>query len=511
MMKMKRSLQLVAVVLLAALLLVGCSGAEQEPTLIVAQGVDATMLDPGMHSETTTANVERQIFDPLLDQGVGQEYEPALATSWNTVSPTIWEIQLREGVLFHDGEELTAEDVQYTIERILDPSKNSPQATNYSAIESVEVVDDYLLRIHTKQPYPVLPARLANLRIVPKHYVEAVGDDRFKLEPMGSGAYKFVKWDKDEQVVLEANPSYWRGESEIKHVIFKAIPEDASRVMALQAGQVDIAVNIPPHQVEAVNGSGKAKVADVPSSRFLLMQFLMDNDGPLSDQRVRRALNLAVDVDSIITNLLAGNATPMSQTLADLDYGFNPNLRPYGYDPVQAKALLQAAGYADGFKVSMAAPTGRYMMDKEVAEAIKSQLESVGIEVQLELLEWGVYSNQVVSRTVNADMWLIGWGNALFDAEGTLYSWFRSGQRFCYYDVPTERGQAVDALLDRARTNMNEEQREQDYHQALTMIHADYPWLLLHQQKDLYGVSKRVNWNPRSDEAIILFNANWRE
>lgn len=509
-MKMRKSLQLVTIMLVAALLLVGCSGTDQEPTLIVAQGVDATMLDPGMHSETTTANVERQIFDPLLDKGEGQEYEPALATNWDPVSPTTWEIQLREGVQFHDGERLTAEDVQYTIERILDPSKNSPQAANYSAIESIEIVDDYLLRIHTKQPYPVLPARLANLRIVPKHYVEAIGDDRFKLEPMGSGAYKFVKWDKDEQVVLEANPNYWRGEPEIKHVIFKAIPEDASRVMALQAGQVDIAVNIPPHQIEAVNGSGKAQVAAVPSSRFLLIQFMMDNGGPLSDQRVRRALNLAVDVDSIIANLLGGNATPMSQTLADLDFGFNPDLKPYGYDPEQAKALLQAAGYADGFKLTMAAPSGRYMMDKEVAEAIKSQLETIGIEVQLELLEWGVYANQVVGRTVTADMWLIGWGNSLFDAEGTLYSWFRSGQRFSYYDVPAQRSQAVDALLDKARTNMSEEQREQEYHQALSMIHADIPWLLLHQQKDLYGVSKRVNWSPRSDEAIILHDAVWR-
>ena len=507
---MKKSVQLVVCVLIAALLLVGCSGTKQEAALVVAQGVDATMLDPGMHSETTTANVERQIFDPLLEKGPDQEYEPALATSWEIVTSTTWEIRLREGVQFHDGEELTAEDVQYTIERILDPSKNSPQASNYSAIASVEIVDDYTLLIHTKQPYPVLPARLANLRIVPKHYVEQVGDERFKREPIGTGPYKLVRWDKDEQIILEANPDYWRGEPQIKRVTFKVIPEDASRVMALQAGQVDIAVNIPPHQVDAVNNSGKAQILQVPSSRFLLIQFMMDNDGPLSDPRVRLALNLAVDVESIIGNLLGGNATPMTQTLANLDFGYNPHLKPYGYDPERAKALLKEAGYADGFKLTFAAPTGRYMMDKEVAEAIMNQLEAIGLQVELKLPEWGVYAEQIMSRRVDADLWLIGWGNSLFDAEGTLYTWFHTGQRFCYYDVAPERGQAVDALLDKARTNMDPQEREQQYHQALTLIHEDIPWLLLHQQKDLYGVSKRVNWTPRSDEAIILYDAEWR-
>lgn len=509
-MKLKKPLQLVAILLTATLLLAGCSGTAQEPTLIVAQGVDATMLDPGMHAETTTGNVERQIFDPLIAKDNELGYQPALATSWEAITPTTWEIKLRTGVHFHDGEELTAEDVQYTIERILDPSKNSPQASNYSAIEAVEVKDDYLLYIHTKQPYPVLPARLANLRVVPKHYVEQVGDERFKLEPIGTGPYKLVKWEKDDQITLEANENYWRGAPNIKRVIFKAIPEAASRVMSLQAGQVDIAVNIPPHQVEAVNNSDKAQIAAVPSSRFLLTQFMMNKGGPLADKRVRLALNLAVDVDSIIANLLGGSATPMSQTLSDLDFGYNPNLKPYGYNPERAKTLLREAGYGDGFKLTLAAPTGRYMMDKEVAEAIKSQLETIGIQVELKLPEWGVYVDQIMSRKVDADMWLIGWGNSLFDAEGTLYTWFHTGQRFFYYDVASERGQGVDALLDRARTNMDAAQRERDYHQALAMIHDDIPWLLLHQQQDLYGVSKRVNWTPRSDEAIILYDASWK-
>lgn len=511
-MNRRKLTQLVTGLLLVTLLLGGCGGTAKEPqelTLVVAQGVDATMLDPGMHSETTTANVDRQIFDPLLDRGSEGDLRPGLATGWEAISATVWEITLRDDVRFHDGEQLTAADVQYTIERIQDPSKNSPQAANLSAISQVEVLDTHSLRIHTVEPYPVLPARLAGLRIVPQHYVEEIGDDRFKLEPIGSGPYKLVKWDKDEQVVLEANEDYWRGAPAINHVVFKVIPEAATRVMSLQAGQVDIAVNIPPHQMEEINNSDTAGIAAVDSSRFLLVQFMMQA-GPLADPRVRLALNLAVDVNSIIANLLDSSGKPMTQPLSDLDFGHNPELQPYGYDPERAKALLEEAGYATGFKLSLAAPSGRYMMDKEVAEAIKSQLEAVGLQIELKLPEWGVYIDQIMSRKIDADMWLIGWGNSLFDAEGTLYTWFQSGQRFAYYDVPAERTQAVDALLAKARVNMDSAQREQEFQQILTMVHEDIPWLLLHQQKDLYGVSKRVNWSPRSDEAIILYDATWR-
>ncbi|NLY53437.1 MAG: ABC transporter substrate-binding protein [Firmicutes bacterium] len=507
----KKRWRLIACCMIAVLALVGCSsGDKSEQPLIVAQGVDATMLDPNMHSETTTANVERQIFDPLIENAADSQFEPALATRWEAISDTVWEVELRTGVQFHDGVEFTADDVKYTIERILDPSKNSPQAPNYNSIVRVEVKNDHLLHIHTEEPYPVLPARLANLRIVPKHYVEQVGDERFKREPIGTGPYKLVKWDKDEQVVLKANENYWRGEPEIKEVIFKAIPEAASRVMALQAGQVDIAVNIPPHQVEQVNKSGKAAIVAVPSTRFLLAQFMMHEGSPFADQRVRLAVNLAVDVESIIDNLLGGNATPMTQTLSDLDFGHNPNLKAYGYDPERAKELLAEAGYADGFRFTMLAPTGRYMMDKEVAEAVKSQLEAVGLQVDLKLPEWGVYVDQIMRKQIEADMWLIGWGNSLLDAEGTLYTWFHSGQRFFHYDVGQARNREVDALLDKARTSLDASVREQTYHQALALIHADVPWLLLFQQKDLYGVSNRVDWTPRSDEAIILYNAKWK-
>lgn len=487
----------------------GCSRGNDNRTLVVAQGVDATTLDPGMHAETPTGNVERQIFDTLIRIDADLQYQPSVATSWEAVDDTTWAIVIRQGIKFHDGAELTAADVKYSIDRILDPANQSPQVSNLNAIKEVRLLGDYQLEIITAQPYPVLPARLAGLRVVPKHYVEQVGKDEFGQRPIGSGPYKLVSWVKDEAITLEANPDYWRGPAAIKQVVFQPIPEASSRVMALQAGQVDVAVNIPPDQVAQVDASKTAKTASVPSSRMIFIPF-MNRQGPLADQRVRQALNYAVDVEGIIAGLLGGKGIPMTQTLSQMDFGYDDSLQPYGYDPERAKALLAAAGYPNGFKLTFTTPSGRYTMDKEVAEAVKSQLEAVGLQVELKPLEWGIYVDQIMTHQLDTDLWLIGWGNSLFDADGTLYSWFRSGQRFYYFDPSAGQRRQLDDLLDQARTSLDRNQRGEYYRQALNILHDATPWLMLYQQMDIYGVSERVNWTPRADEAIILYDASWR-
>ena len=504
---------------LLASLLAGCSknpggsgtGAPPEDkVLIVAQGVDATMLDPNMHSETPTGNVANQIFDRLIGRDSDMEFAPALATSWQPTGDTTWEIKLREGVKFHDGKELTAVDVKYTLERILDPAKASSQAGNYSMVADVEIVDPYTLIIHTKAPFPILPARLSNLRVVPKHYVEEVGDDVFRSKPMGSGPYQLVEWVRDERIVLKSYEEYWAGVPEVKTVIFKPIPEPASRVMALQSGEVDIIVNVPPHQAATLNNSRSAAAVSVPSIRAIFIPIIPQEGTPTADPRVRLALNKAVNVESIIANLLEGNGTEMTQALANTEFGYHPSLQSYGFDVEEAKALLAEAGYPNGFKLRFLAPSGRYMMDKEVAEAVKNQLEAIGLEVDLQIQEWGVYVDKLMNRTLNADLFLIGWSSGIFDADGTLFSWFRSGQRFGYYHMGEEKVALMDGLLDTARGLLDQNRRQELYHQALEIIHADAAWIPLYQQMDIYGVSSRTGWTPRADEAIEVFAVSWK-
>lgn len=500
---------LIATTVLIATTLTGCAGASANRTLIVSQGVDATTLDPGMHSETPTGNVERQIFDTLLMLDDKMQFQAAIATEWSAVNDLTWEFAIREGVKFHDGVELTAGDVKYSIDRILNPEKRSPQAANLSAIAEVQVLGEHRLRIVTKEPYPVLTARLAGLRIVPQHYVEQVGDAAFAAKPIGSGPYVFVDWVKDEKITLRANAQYWRGKPAVDEVVFQPIPEAASRMMALQAGQVDIAVNVPPDQIATIDKSGVAKVAKVASSRVIFVPFMTER-GPLADARVRHALNLAVDVQAIVDGLLNGNGIVMSQPLSQMDFGYNESVSPYGFDPARAKELLAEAGYAGGFKLTFTTPSGRYSMDKEVAEAVKSQLEAIGLEIELKVLEWGVYVDQIMSHKLNTDLWLIGWGNSLFDADGTLYSWFRSGQRFNFFSTSREQANKLDNLLDLARTTLDADSRLGYYRQVLAEVQSAAPWLLLYQQMDIYGVNNRLEWSPRADEAINIYDVAWK-
>ncbi|MEK7363566.1 MAG: ABC transporter substrate-binding protein, partial [candidate division NC10 bacterium] len=245
---MKRTL-----VLLFALCLVGWSGvaaAAPQGQVVVAQGVDPTTLDPHWHEETPAYNVLLNIYDTLLFRDRDLKIIPWLATSWKLVNPTTWEFKLRQGVKFHNGEEFDAEAVKYSLDRLRDPELKNRQATNFRLIASVDVVDKLTVRITTSKPFPTLENQLAlrGAAMAPKHFK---GKDKVFADrnPVGTGPYKFVRWAKDEQIVLEANPQWWGGAPKVKTLIFRPIPEHAVRVAALQAGEVEIAVNIPPHLV----------------------------------------------------------------------------------------------------------------------------------------------------------------------------------------------------------------------------------------------------------------------
>ncbi len=498
--------------MIGILVLAGCGSRpaateaiEEESELIIAQGVDATTLDPNMHAEAPTTNVVSNIYDSLLIRDEDGEIRPSLAESLSNVDDHTWELTLRDDVEFHNGEPFDAESVRYTIKRILDPENNSPQAGDLSAIKHVEVLDDYTVRLITHQPFPTLPAQLVDRQMVPPIYTEEKGADRLSSQPVGTGPYRFVSWKRDEKIVLEANEDYWRGTPSIKKVVFRVVPENSTRIAELQAGKVDLIVNVPPHQAEDLESSPDTRVERVPSTRVIFVATVSDEPGPLADPRVRRALNLAVDAESIIDSVLQGNGIPLQgQPVTENHFGFNPAVDPSGYDPQKARDLLAEAGYQDGLSLEMDTPDGRYLMDKEVAQAVAGQLQQVGVDVSLNIREWGVFVERIMNRQT-APLVLVGWGNSTFDADATVYPWFRTGQRFCFYE-----NAEVDQLLDDARETMDEEARLQTYHQVMEILSDDAPWIFLHQQMDIYGVSERLDWTARPDERIEVFDADIR-
>lgn len=483
--------------------------AQPKGRIVIAQGGDPSTLDPHMHAENYTFAVIRHVFDHLIRRFVKEgklAHEPELATSWVALNPTTWEFKLRRGVKFHNGEDLNAEAVKFSIERVLNPAQKARWRWAFAEIERVEIVDDYTLRIVTKSPLPTLVTNLAfTMPIVPPRYVREKGDAYVATHPVGTGPFKFVRWTKDDEIVLEANEGYWRGAPRTKTVIFKPIPEESTRVAALVTGQVDVARGVPPSLVRQIEDSPRAKVMKVPSA--LNIHIVLDTlkEGPLKDKRVRQAINLAVDKEAIIKSVLEGNGFAVGGPLTPVMFGYDPSVRPYPYDPERAKRLLAEAGYPQGLSLTLNSPSGRYLKDKEVAEAISGQLQKVGIRAPVAIHEWGTYVSKWPDGL--SPMYMLGWAGT-WDADGILYPLLRSGQRFSRWSNPE-----FDRLLDAARSTLDQSERLKLYSQASKLAHDESPWLFLFHGMDIYGVNRAiVDWEPTSDEGTStwMFRA-WKK
>jgi len=481
-------------------------------TLTIAQGVDATTLDPNDQEETPTQNIVANIFDPLLWRAADGSVEPWLATSVEPIDDLIWEITLRDDVTFHDGEPLTAEVVAWNFERALDEETPIRFLSNFTPVTGVEVTGEHTLRVTTETPYPVFETHLTRFFIVSQSNYEANGAAAAAENPVGTGPYRFVSWQRDQQLELEAFPDYWQGPASIPSVVFRPIPEDSTRVSELAVGGVNIATNVLPEAIPLIESSGAAEIRTVQSIRNIFIVFTATEEGPLADARVRRALNLAVDVDAIIESVFGGNATPTATPLNNYMFGYAEDLDNRRYDPEQARQLLTEAGYGDGFSFTMGSPSGRYLNDRLVAEAVVGQLAEVGVQVELQVQEWSSYVGQILERQVPTDAYLIGWGNSNYDADRTLFTMLYGGTVeggpdqavFSYF-----QNNEYDRLILEARQTLDADERLDLYRQAQEIVVAEAPWLFLYQQGDVYGVSTNLNWEPLANELIWAYSASF--
>jgi peptide/nickel transport system substrate-binding protein len=499
-----------ALALLLVLVLSATAVAAPEGKIVIAQGVDPTTLDPQWHEETPAYNVLLNIYDTLLFRDKDLKIIPWLAESWRLVNPTTWEFKIRKGVKFHNGEDVDADAVKFSLDRIRDPELKGRQAGYFRLITAIDVVDKFTVRIVTSKPYPTLENHLA-LRghvMPPGHFrgKDKVFADR---NPVGSGPYRFVRWVKDELIELEANPGWWGGTPNVKTLIFRPIPEAAVRVAALQAAEVDIAVNLPPHLIAIIDKHPRLYVSKAPSVRPIFIpiytyQFDASGkpvgpvEGPTKDKRVRQALLAAVNADDIVRTVLEGNAIRTATPLTSKHFGFDRTLAPVKQDPDRARKLLAEAGYPQGIDLVLNSPDGRYLKDKDVAEVVAAQLTKAGIRTRVKTHEWTTYLNQLVYPHKANPMYLIGWGNTTWDADGTLGPLFRSGNAQANYNSPE-----FDALIDEAQTAVDPKRRLELYARAQRMMLDDGAVLPLYQQMDIYGVSKRVTFQALSSEQLV--------
>jgi len=430
------------------------------------------------------------------------------------VSPTTWEVKLRKGVKFHNGEDFNAESVKFSLERLSNPANKLRGTSPFRPIEKVEIVDPYTVRIHTRKPWPILVSALGFRQASMYPPKEYAGKDSAAISknPIGTGPYKYVRWSKDEEIVLEANDAYWRGAPSIKTVVFRPIPDDAVRVAALQNGEIDVAVNIPPHLASIIANHPKVFLSTAPSIRTIQLMFYTHQfdqshklvgvyQGVSADKRVRKAIAMAIDVDEIIKGVLDGKAQRVATMLTSMHFGFDPKLKPVKQDVAMAKKLLAEAGHPDGIDLMFHGPQGRYVRDKEVAEAITGQLNKAGIRTTLRTHEFVSYLNNYVYVHKAGPMWLIGWGTPTLDAETVYVPLFRSGNTLANY-----YNEEFNKLVDEAQATMDEKKRLDLYHRINRIWIEDQAAVPLYQQIDLYGANKRLNWKARSDELIKAYD-----
>ncbi len=499
-----RTASLVVLLLVA----VASAGHAQPVQITIAQPAEATTMDPGRSTQVLTVNYFYNLYDALTRWDAALQLQPGLATAWRALNDTTWEFTLRPGVKFHDGSALSADDVKATLERNLQPGK-TVVTPGFATIESVQALSPAVVRIVTKKPDPLLPVRMAQMgaQILPARLTTDEGVKELARRPVGTGAYRFVEWVKDERLVMEANRDWWGWEGRapaIDRVVWKAIPEDFPRLVALEKGEADIVTNVPPDRIKSIAEGRNTKVVSTPATRTVTF-WMNATQPPLAEKRVRQAMHYALDVPAIIRSLYAGMGKPFSGGLADTDFGYNAALKPYPYDLARARRLLSEAGYPGGIDVTLYAGSGTMVNDKHLLEVIGDMWAKAGIRVRTQMMEMAARQKMNNDRTVPlSGLMLINPQSTLLDADGSLWRLFHPSGFGGKYWVGSQPGQRFHELMESARYSLDPKKRKALYTEATEIIAEEKPWLELFQEVVVYGTSQRIAFRPRSDYRLIV-------
>ena len=510
---------------LAAVSVVCMSGGAQAQReaghMIMAVGAPVTSIDPHYHQLSPNNAVSDTIFDKLVNTDAQARQIPGLALSWAAVAPTIWEFKLRPGVTFQNGSAFTAEDVVFTIERLPNvPNSPSSYAAYARPIVRMEIVDPLTIRFHTREPYPLLPLDMTNVRIIDKETSEGASTDDFNSLKVafGTGPYRPTAYRNGDRIEFARNPTYWGPAPAFDRVTYRMITNDASRLASLLSGDVDSIDQVPTTDVARLRGDSRITLAEIVGLRLVFLgldrlrpanensPFITDNDGkplgrnPLQDVRVRRALSIAIDRKAIVDRIMEGAATPAGQFLPPGTYSHVPDVTAPAYDPDGAKRLLAEAGYPNGFRIQLNGPNDRYINDGRIIQAIGQMWTRIGVRTAVEAQTWATF----VGRAGRAEFssFLIGWGSnpdGSHPLRNILATMSRERGR-----GSSNRGhysnQQVDTLLDEALSELDENKREQIEINAQRIAAQDVAVIPLHIQTNIWATRQGYIHEARADE-----------
>ncbi|MHB1681353.1 MAG: ABC transporter substrate-binding protein [Bacilli bacterium] len=472
-------------------------------TLVVDESSGPSNLDPGLQYNLESYSVYRNIFDNLLRRNPKTlKIGPWIATTWKQVNPTVWTFKIRSGVKFQNGQPLSAADVAFSLQRILDPAFHSPQNANFSAISSVSAHGE-VVTIKTAKPDPTLLSELTTLSIVPEQYVKTHGNAYFNLHPIGSGPYELVSWVNGSSVTLKRNPHYWGGEPSIPKVVFRAVPNAATRIADLQSGEADIALSLTPNDAQIIKHSNGLRVLSVPTERVAYLAFNVLGNTPTKSVLVREAIAYGIDYSAIISSLEQGYAQPVKEVLTPIAFGYDKNVPGFTYHPNKAKQLLKEAGYSHGVTVDFATSPS---YDQTVVQTIQAELGQIGIKVNIVNTDQATYLQKVQSPSHNWGSIRMGlWSCGCLDADGTIYPLFHTGSIWSSYS-----NSKFDAAVTAARTTTNVAQRLSDYKTAFQILQKTVPGVGMWQADSIYGASDHLKWAPDAQEDFFVQNMQWK-
>ena len=512
--------------LLALVLSLGATATAQTLTIGVRGGPES--LDPHYSALGPHADAAKHIFDTLVWPNENLQLEPGLATSWEPIDDDTWEFKLREGVKFHDGSDFTAEDVVFSIERT--PEVTGPTTTTIYVrrVAETEIVDPYTLRIHTDGPAATLPFDFVRLFIVSSDAAADYSTAETSAEGFNSGAatigtgpFKFVSWEPKGDLVLERFEDYWRGPAHWERVVRKEIPNDASRLAALKAGQVDVINYVSSADYLALENDPGIETFLADSVYVMNLQLdqreqtpkVYDLDGnplaenPFRDPLVREAIDLAIDRETMVEIVLEGLGTPANQMMPAGFFGYSEDIPMPEYNPDRSRALLAEAGYPDGFQMDLYCTNDRLPGDGAICEALGQMFSQAGIQTNVNAISKTVYFPTQARKEYSAFM--NGWGTLTGEASYTLGSLAHSPDeavKMGAFNRIEYVNEEVDRLLEEGAVTLDADKRRDLFEQAMEHTMADRAYISIVVLQTVWAAdADKVTMTPRSDEETLAY------
>lgn len=489
-------------------------GDDDEFEVTFTQGVMPTTLDPHNHQTGTVKDVVLCAYDQLMwlnpvEEG---ELQPALATNWEWVDETTARLDIREGVTFHNGDEMTPEDVAYSINRIVDEDVGdlaSPRLDSIPNVESAEAIDgEHAVQLNLDSRDVLLWQRLGNVgAIMPKGWVEENGSDHIARNMMGTGPYVLEEYDEAQHVILRKNEDYWATSDDDYYgweppadvITWNAAEEASTRISRLRADETDLVRDIPPDDADELEEEEDVGTAPVATNRPMFIYFNQSVDA-FQNKEFRQALNYAVDVQEIIDEVLLGFGEPISQLTPDFWFGHNPDLEPYPYDPDRAEEMIDESGFA-GTEFEITTPNGRYMKDVEVTQAVGGYIDELpNVDVTVTPVEYSNWSDSLQVGNVEdmPEATLLGWGSNPPDAS-VKFEGFMNCRDLGNYSMYCN--EEIDDLVESSHQTQDEDERQELLQEANAIVHEECPILHLHWQYAIFGVSNRIKYEaPPTEE-----------